>query len=351
MADEAAIDCEGHGIGLSLGVPTEYTGRSMEPVPASCLESVVAWSRAIESSVMASGSRRLILLALTANVAIAITKFVAAGISGSTAMFAEAIHSVADSGNQLFLLRGEAVSRYGPTVSHPYGRGMAIYFWSFMVAVLLFVGGSVWSIYNGWQRIIHAGDHHGDGLIFSLVVLAIAAVFEIFIAFRPAVKEFNAHRGSRGVWRTIRRSKDPALIIVVFEDASAVVGLVIAAAGLILTEVTGSSFWDGLASVLIGIVLGAVAFVIAREMKALLEGEAATREDRAAIRLAILSVGAVNHVDRILTMQLGPEEVLVNADVVFDEGIDEVDAIAEVEASIADAVPSATRIFIEPTRT
>ena len=299
---------------------------------------------------MASGSKRLIVLALIANASIAVTKFVAAAISGSTAMFAEAIHSVADSGNQLFLLRGEAVSRYGPTVSHPYGRGMAIYFWSFMVAVLLFVGGSVWSIYNGWQRIIHADEHHGTGLWFSLGVLAIAALFEIFIAFRPAIKEFNRVRGSRGVWRTIRASKDPALIIVVFEDAAAVAGLAIAAVGLILAEVTGSAVWDGVASVLIGVLLGIVAWVIAREMKALLEGEAASREDRTAIRLAILSVGAVNHVDRILTMQLAPEEILVNADVAFDAGVDEVAAIEQVEASIAEAVPSATRIFIEPRR-
>jgi cation diffusion facilitator family transporter len=299
---------------------------------------------------MASGSKRLILLALTANVAIAITKFIAAGLSGSTAMFAEAIHSVADSGNQLFLLRGEAVSRYGPSVSHPYGRGMAIYFWSFMVAVMLFVGGSAWSIFNGIQRIINSDGAHGDGLWFSLGVLAIAAVFEVFIAFRPAVKEFNSRRGSRGVWRTIRASKDPALIIVVFEDAAAVVGLVFAASGLILTEITGSVVWDGVASVMIGVLLGAVAWVVAREMKALLEGEAATREHRNAIRVAILSVGEVNHVQRILTMQLSPDEILVNADVVFDAGVDEVSAIEAVEASIVSAVPQATRIFIEPRR-
>jgi cation diffusion facilitator family transporter len=299
---------------------------------------------------MAGDSRRLIILALTANVAIAITKFIAAGISGSTAMFAEAIHSVADSGNQLFLLRGDAVSRYQATVTHPYGRGKAIYFWSFIVAVMLFVGGAVWSIYNGWQRIIHPGEHHGDGLIFSLVVLAIAAFFELFIAFRPAVKEFNAVRGSLGVWRTIRDSKDPALIIVVFEDAAAVVGLVIAAAGLIITEMTGNPVWDGAASVLIGLVLGSVAWIIAREMKALLEGEAASRADRTAIRVAILSVGEVNHVDQILTMQLSPNEILVTADVAFDDGVDEVDAIEAVELSIVSAVPNATRIFIEPTR-
>jgi cation diffusion facilitator family transporter len=299
---------------------------------------------------MASGSKRLIILALTANSLIAVTKFVAAGISGSTAMFAEAIHSVADSGNQLFLLRGEAVSRYGPTVTHPYGRGMAIYFWSFMVAVMLFVGGSAWSIFNGWQRIIHSDEAHGEGLWFSLGVLAVAAVFEIFIAFMPAMKEFNSRRGSRGIWQTIRASKDPALIIVVFEDAAAVVGLAFAAGGLILTEITGDVVWDGIASVLIGVLLGVVAFVIAREMKALLEGEAASREHRTAIRVAILSVGAVNHVERILTMQLAPEEILVNADVVFDDGADEVSAIEEVEASIVGAVPQATRIFIEPRR-
>lgn len=305
---------------------------------------------AIESPPMASGSKRLILLALTANAAIAVTKFIAAAISGSAAMLAEAIHSVADSGNQLFLLRGHAVSRYGPSVTHPYGRGMAIYFWSFMVAVLLFVGGSVWSIYNGWQRIFGPEEHHGDGLIFSLIVLGIAAVFEIFIAFRPAVKEFNRHRGSRGIWRSIKDSKDPALIIVVFEDASAVVGLSIAATGLILAELTSNTVWDGIASVLIGLLLGSVAFVIAREMKALLEGEAASREDRTAVRVAILSVGGVNHVDRILTMQLAPNEILVNADVAFDEGVDEVEAIESIETSIVGAVPAATRIFIEPNR-
>jgi cation diffusion facilitator family transporter len=299
---------------------------------------------------MASGSRRLILLALTANSAIAVTKFIAAGISGSTAMFAEAVHSVADSGNQLFLLRGEAVSRYGPSVTHPYGRGAALYFWSFMVAVLLFVGGGVWSIFNGWQRVMHAGAHESDGLLFSLGVLAIAALFEIFIAFVPAVKEFNKSRGSRGVWRTIRESKDPALVIVVFEDASAVAGLVVAAAGLLLTEFTHNAVWDGLASVVIGLLLCNVAFVIAREMKALLEGESASRENRTAIRVAILSVGPVNHVDRLLTLQLGPHEILVNADVAFDEDADVVAAIEQIERAVADAVPAATRIFIEPNR-
>jgi len=297
---------------------------------------------------MASESRRLILLALTANALIAVTKFVAAGVSGSTAMLAEAVHSVADTGNQLFLLRGDAVSRYRADVTHPFGRGKAMYFWSFMVAVVLFVGGAVLSIVNGWERIQNPHGHEGDGLVFSLVVLAIAAAFEIFLALIPALKQFNRLRGTKSSWRMIKESKDSALIIVIFEDTAAVIGLVIAAAGLILTDLTGTAVWDGLASILIGVVLGVVAMVIAREMSALLIGEAAGREDRTAIRVAILGVEEVHHVERLLTMQMAPHEILVTADVAFDDKADEVAAIEKVESMIRTACPEAGKIFIEP---
>ena len=297
---------------------------------------------------MAAESRRLIILALIANALIAVTKFIAAGISGSAAMLAEAIHSVADTGNQLFLLRGDTVSRYAANVTHPFGRGKAMYFWSFMVAVVLFVGGSVLSIFNGWQRIQHPDSHESTGLIFSLGVLAVAGLFEVFIALVPALRMFNKMRGTKSAWRTIKESKDSALVIVLFEDSAAVVGLVIAATGLILTDVTGSGFWDGMASILIGLLLGAVAAVIAKEMSSLLIGESASRTDRTAIRVAILSIGDVHHVERLLTMQLAPHQILVTADVAFDEGADEVPAIELVEASIMEAVPDATRIFIEP---
>ncbi len=299
---------------------------------------------------MASESKKLILLALSANVAIAITKFVAAAISGSTAMFAEGIHSVADSGNQLFLLRGDAVSRYKADVTHPFGRGKAMYFWSFMVAVVLFVGGAVISIVNGWQRIQNPEAHEGEGLVFSLVVLAIAGGFEIFVAWLPALKQFNRIRGTKGVWQMIKESKDSALIIVLFEDSAAVAGLFVAAIGLILTEFTGSAVWDGLASIVIGLILIGVALIIAREMSALLIGESASREHRTAIRVAILSVDEVHHVERLLTMQMAPSEILVTADVAFDDGVDEVSAVEKVEAAIRSACPEATRIFIEPVR-
>jgi cation diffusion facilitator family transporter len=297
---------------------------------------------------MASESRRLILLALTANALIAVTKFIAAGVSGSAAMLAEAVHSVADTGNQLFLLRGDAVSRYAANVTHPFGRGKAMYFWSFMVAVVLFVGGAVLSIFNGWQRILHPEGHEGGGLVFSLVVLAIAAAFEIGVALIPALRQFNKMRGTKSAWRMIKESKDSALIIVIFEDSAAAVGLVIAAAGLILTDVTGSGFWDGMASILIGVLLGVVALVIAREMSSLLIGESATRADRTAIRVAILSVEEVHHVERLLTMQMAPHEILVTADVAFDMDVDEVPAIEKVESSIREVCEDVSRIFIEP---
>lgn len=299
---------------------------------------------------MATESKRLIILALLANAGIAVTKFVAAGISGSAAMLAEAFHSVADTGNQLFLLRGDAVSRYAANVTHPFGRGKAMYFWSFMVAVVLFVGGAVLSVYNGWQRISHPDEDHGTGLVFSLIVLAIAAAFEIGVALVPAIRQFNRLRGSKGAWRTIRESKDSALIIVLFEDTAAAIGLSIAAVGLILADITEDLFWDGLASILIGILLGAVAFVIAREMQSLLVGESASRRDRASIRVAILGVDAVHHVERLLTMQLAAHEILVTADVAFDEGADEVVAVEEIEERIHAACPEATQIFIEPVR-
>jgi cation diffusion facilitator family transporter len=296
---------------------------------------------------VAAESKRLIILALTANVGIAITKFIAAGISGSAAMLAEAFHSVADSGNQLFLLRGDAVSRYAANVTHPFGRGKSMYFWSFMVAVVLFVGGAVLSIYNGWQRLSHPDEGHGAGFVFSLVVLGISAAFEIGVALVPAIRQLNKIRGTKSAWRTIRESKDSALVIVIFEDTAAALGLGIAAVGIILAEVTKDVFWDGIASILIGILLGAVALVLAHEMRSLLVGESASLHDRSTIRLAILSVGAVNHVDRLLTMQLAAHEILVTADVAFDEGVDEVDAIREVEASIQEACPDASQVFIE----
>jgi cation diffusion facilitator family transporter len=297
---------------------------------------------------MATESRTLIFLALIANGLIAIIKFVAAGISGSSAMLAEAFHSVADTGNQLFLLRGSAVSRYAPDAKHPFGRGKELYFWSFMVAVFLFVGGAVVAFLEGLEKVRHPEE--GSGLVFSLIVLGLAALFEIFIAFRPALREFNRVRGSRSVMATVRGARDPALIVVVFEDTAAVVGLVIAAAGLILADVTGWAQWDGIASIVIALLLAGVAWLLAYEMKALLVGEAAGRRERSLIRSATLGVDAVESIGRLLTMQLSPSEILVNMDVDLAGGLSDAEieeTIDAIEEAVTAVVPEATRIFVE----
>jgi len=300
---------------------------------------------------MAAESRRLVIFALIANFAIAVTKFIAAGISGSSAMLAEGIHSLADTGNQLFLLRGHQAAGYEPDVKHPYGRGKELFFWAFMVAVFLFVGGAVLSIVTGVQKIRSPEAHGEEGFWLSMAVLGIAALLESTIALRPALRDFNASRAGRSVARSIRESKDPSLVVVVFEDVAALIGLAIAAIGLTVTRITGDGLWDGLASVLIGVLLAGVAGFIAVEMKSLLIGESATREERSRIRAATLSIDEVERIDRVLTMQLAPEQILVNMDVVFDDGLDTDEleaAIGRIEAEIQDAVPAAQKIFIEP---
>lgn len=299
---------------------------------------------------MATESRGLVVLALIANAIIAVVKFIAAGISGSSAMLAEGFHSVADTGNQLFLLRGNAVSRWAPDVQHPFGRGKELYFWSFMVAVFLFVGGAVVALMEGWEQLRHP-EHEETGLVFSLAVLLIAALVEGLLALRPALKAFNKVRGGRRIRDTVRESRDSSLLVVVFEDLAALLGLMIAATGIILTDVTGWGGWDGIASISIGVLLAAVAWILAAEMKPLLIGEAATREERSEIRGAVLSVPEVTGIGRLLTMQLSPQELLVNLDVDLDPGLagDDVEAaIDRIEAAIREAVPDASRIFIEP---
>ena len=285
-------------------------------------------------------------LALIANTLIAVVKFAAAAVSGSSAMLAEGFHSVADTGNQLFLLRGSAVSRYAPTAQFPFGRGKEMYFWSFLVAVFLFVGGAVVAFLEGLDRVRHP-THEDTSIVFSLVVLGVAALLEIFLAFRPALKEFNRVRGNRSVWATVRDSRDPALLVVVFEDSAAVLGLVVAAVGIVLADVTGWSQWDGIASIVIAVLLAAVAWILAIEMKALLVGESATRHGRSLIRSATLSVPQVRSIGRLLTMQLSPNEILVNMDVELDEGLTTAEAesaIDAIEAGIKEALPDASRI-------
>ena len=298
---------------------------------------------------MATGNRVIVLAALVANGLIAVLKFIAAAVTGSTAMLAEGFHSVADSGNQLFLLRGAAASRFQASVRFPFGRGKEAYFWAFMVAVFLFVGGGVVAFMEGLDRIRHPHLAEVD-LTFNLIVLGVAGFFEIFVAFRPALREFNRARGSRGVWRTIRESKDPTLIVVLFEDSVAVLGLTVAAGGLLLAEATGDPVWDGVASLVIGVLLAVTAWILAVETKGLLVGESASRSVRASIRTAALSVPEVESVERLLTMHLGPDDLLVNMDLTVEEGLTaaDVERITQaVEGEIARLVPGVSKVFIE----
>ena len=218
-----------------------------------------------------------------------------------------------------------------------------------MVAVFLFVGGAVVAFLQGLGRILNPIEEE-TGLAFSLIVLGVAAVFETLLALRPALKEFNCGRGGRSVIATVRDARDPALLVVVFEDTAALVGVAIAAAGLLLAHYTGWSQWDGIASIVLSVLLASVAWILAIEMKALLVGESATRLERSLIRAATFTVPEVRTIGRLLTMQLSPSEILVNMDVDLDDGLTDIQveaAIDAIELRIRDAVPNASRIFVE----
>jgi len=295
----------------------------------------------------AEGSKSAVLAALIGNSLIAVSKFVAGFLTSSAAMLAEAFHSVADAGNQVLLLRGINVSRKEASVRHPFGRGKEVYFWSLMVAVMLFVAGGVLAIQRGIDAIQH--PHEITNFLPNYIVLGAAIVIEAF-TFRVAYIHFNAARGSRGMWRSMRETKDSALLVVLLEDSAAMLGLLFALGGLVIAQTTGNEVWDGIASVAIGILLGVVAVVLAIETKQLLVGEAAGRRDRATIRLAVLSLPEVEGVGRLLTMHMGPQEILVNLEVdlvggLTDDAVEQ--AVDRIETEIQKVMPSASNIFVE----
>jgi cation diffusion facilitator family transporter len=295
----------------------------------------------------AEGSKSAVVAALIGNSLIAIAKFAAAAFTSSAAMLAEAFHSVADAGNQVLLLRGISVSQSAASVRHPFGRGKEVYFWSLMVAVMLFVAGGVLAIQRGIDALQH--PHEITSFAPNFIVLGSAIVIEGF-TFRVAYKHFNKIRGSRGMWRSIRESKDSALLVVLLEDSAAMLGLFFAVVGLALAQATGNDYWDGVASIAIGILLGLVAMLLATETKQLLVGEAAGRRDRAALRTSVLSLPSVESVGRLLTMHMGPDEILVNlevdlADGLVDQRVEQV--IDDIESEIRNVLPEANNIFVE----
>lgn len=288
-------------------------------------------------------------MALCANLGIAATKFVAYALTGSSSMLAEAIHSVADSGNQALLLIGGKRARRGATAEHPFGYGRERYVYSFMVAIVLFSLGGLFALYEAWHKLSHPEPITSWQWV-PVAVLLVAIALESS-AMRTAIKESNAVRGNASWVQFIRRSKSPELPVILLEDAGALVGLVFALIGVSLTLVTGNGMWDGLGTAAIGVLLVVIAIVLAIEVKSLLIGESATVENVQAIRRAIESVDAVDRLIHMRTMHVGPEELLVAAKVAVDARDDAgrvTEAINEAEDRIRSSVPIATLVYIEP---
>ncbi len=295
-----------------------------------------------------SDSPRAVIAALAANLGIAATKFVAFAVTGSASLLAESVHSVADSGNQVLLLVGRVRSRREETEEHPFGFGAERYIYAFIVAVVLFVVGAIFSLYEGISRIRQPETVVSPVVAFA--VLAVAITLEAF-SFRTAIRESNRSREGSG-WRAfIRHAKAPELPVVLLEDFAALIGLGFALLAVALTTVTGDARWDGAGSLAIGLLLGCVAVVLAVEMKSLLVGESATPEVQRAIVAAIESGGGIGRVIHLRTLHVGPESLLVAAKVAVSQGESAEDiasAIDQAEKRVRDAVPIAGLIFLEP---
>jgi cation diffusion facilitator family transporter len=293
-------------------------------------------------------SRLTLFAALAANLGIAVAKFVAAGISGSSAMLTEGFHSVVDSLNQLLLLYGMKRSKREPDERHPLGYGRELYFWSFVVAILIFATGAGLSIYEGIRH-IRAPEPIRSPLI-NYVVLAVALLLE-GVSWLIAVREFGKAKGDYGWWEAVRRSKDPPGFVVLFEDSAAMFGLLVAGAGITLSILTGDPRWDGVASVVIGVALALVALVLARESKGLLIGEAADPLLEQAVREAIDRRAEVTGVNEITTIHIGPRNIFLGLSVDFEDRVPAgriETMIAEAEAELRARWPSIRAIYIKP---
>ncbi len=301
---------------------------------------------------MAQGGERVVVAALAVNLAIAVGKFVAAGFSGSTAMLAEACHSLADSANQIFLLIGMRRSTRAPDAKHPFGYGSETYFWAFIVALCIFsIGGGI-SVIEGVQKIVHRHDpaHALHDPWWAIGVLGASVLLESY-SLKVALHEFQEIRAGRSVRRTLKDARDPTVLTVLFEDLAALFGLAVALGGVVLTWRTGQAVWDGLASVIVGVALVAVAWVLARDAKGLLIGAAAAPADEAKIAEVVRTHPDVVALVHARTMHLGPTEVILALKVHFNPQMTVAvleRRINELEARLREAVPTLRRIYVEP---
>jgi cation diffusion facilitator family transporter len=295
----------------------------------------------------ANASNKVIIAALIGNTAISITKFIAAFITGSSAMLSEGIHSLVDTGNQVLLLYGMKQAKKPADELFPFGHGKEIYFWSFVVAILIFAVGSGVSIYEGVRHVMHPSQIENP--MVNYVVLSIAIVLE-GAAWFFAFKEFGKVKGKRGYFAAVHHGKDPSMFVVLFEDSAALLGLFMALLGIWLAQVTGNPVFDGVASIMIGIILGGTAIWLAIETKGLLIGEGANKEVVASIRHIAESFDEVEKVNELLTMHMGPDFILVNISIRFKRGqltrqIEEV--VQEIDAAIKAEHDLVKRVFVE----
>ncbi|WP_031162558.1 cation diffusion facilitator family transporter [Streptosporangium roseum] len=296
----------------------------------------------------AGGGTKAIIAALAANLAIAVAKFVAFLVTTSSSMLAESIHSLADSGNQVLLLVGGKRAARARTAEHPFGYGRERYFYAFVVAVVLFTIGALFSLYEGWHKI--SDPHPVETPIVAFGVLIFAIIAESF-SFRTAIKESNHVRGKQSWVQFIRRSKSPELPVIVLEDLGALVGLVLALAGVTMAVVTGDGVWDGVGTMAIGVLLAIIAVILAIETKSLLIGEGAGPEVEKRIRGALEDTPEVARVIHMRTLHLGPEEILVAAKIAVDHddtASEVARGIDEAEQRVRAAVPEARVIYLEP---
>lgn len=296
---------------------------------------------------MASGSKKVIYAALVGNGLIAISKFVASAYTGSSAMLSEAIHSCVDTGNQCLLLLGLKRAAREPDEQHPFGYGMELYFWAFVVAILIFAIGSGISIYEGVQKLLH--PHPMSSPTINYVVLGAAMVFE-GVAWWIAYKEFNKTRGDQGLFEAVRHSKDPAIFTVLFEDTAAMLGLMVAFIGVFCAHMLEIEWADGAASVVIGIILALAAWVLAQETKGLLIGEAASPQTARDVRQIIGRYGEIRHINELKSMHLGPADILMVVSIDFHDNMTSVrveETVSEIEKAVKEMHPQITRLFIE----
>ena len=295
-------------------------------------------------------SKEVIYAALAGNMLIAISKYGAAGFTGSSAMLSEAIHSTVDTGNQVLLLYGLKRAARPADAEHPFGHSLQLYFWVFVVAVLIFGVGAGLSLLHGIEKV--RAPHPVENAYVSYIVLGLALVFE-GVVWVIAFREFRRTQGQRGWLSAIRRSKDPVVFTVLLEDTAAMSGLLVALAGIALSQVFDLPILDGIASIIIGLILAGTAAFLANEAKSLLTGEAVDPEVRDDIREIAASVSAVAGIKEVLTLHFGPRDVLVALSLDFSDHISSIDveeATSAIERRIRAAHPQVSRVFVEAQR-